>query len=364
MSAFSLRARAGGDRAPAGRPVRAARPRADGAELPAVALLGHGRGADRRRSRAISARSAPAPRSRASPQPRASASRPRREADFQLLRYAEHLLASAIGAASSRLVLSLLLRKRTCRPRPRSSCSTTPMRRSSTTAKSCRPRSTTCARASRCSTRICSWSAGTGSSARSSTCRRELMRVGIGLDEILRFNAERGAFGPGEVDDAGAPSGCDALRRRRRAVPRALPRPRPGDRGARQPHAGRRHRHDLHRHHAERRGRRGAGARQRDAGAARARAHRGARRASTPSSPRAKAEADEANISKTRFLAAASHDILQPLNAARLYVTSLVERAGRRRGRPGSSATSTPRSKRSRKSSARCSTSRGSTPAR
>jgi PAS domain-containing protein len=35
------------------------------------------------------------------------------DADFQLLRYAEHLLASAIGAASSRLVLSLLLRKRT-----------------------------------------------------------------------------------------------------------------------------------------------------------------------------------------------------------------------------------------------------------
>jgi signal transduction histidine kinase/CheY-like chemotaxis protein len=43
---------------------------------------------------------------------------------------------------------------------------------------------------------------------------------------------------------------------------------------------------------------------------------------------RAKGEADEANVSKTRFLAAASHDILQPLNAARLYVTSLVERQG------------------------------------
>ncbi|MGL5164546.1 MAG: NahK/ErcS family hybrid sensor histidine kinase/response regulator [Afipia sp.] len=40
----------------------------------------------------------------------------------------------------------------------------------------------------------------------------------------------------------------------------------------------------------------------------------------------AKITAEEANISKTRFLAAASHDILQPLNAARLYVTSLVER--------------------------------------
>ena len=45
---------------------------------------------------------------------------------------------------------------------------------------------------------------------------------------------------------------------------------------------------------------------------------------------RAKGDADEANISKTKFLAAASHDILQPLNAARLYVTSLIERQGGR----------------------------------
>uniref|UniRef100_UPI0005766798 PAS domain-containing hybrid sensor histidine kinase/response regulator n=1 Tax=Bradyrhizobium japonicum TaxID=375 RepID=UPI0005766798 len=40
----------------------------------------------------------------------------------------------------------------------------------------------------------------------------------------------------------------------------------------------------------------------------------------------AKSAAEDASISKTRFLAAGSHDILQPLNAARLYVTSLVER--------------------------------------
>ncbi|HUN98173.1 MAG TPA: hybrid sensor histidine kinase/response regulator [Bradyrhizobium sp.] len=40
----------------------------------------------------------------------------------------------------------------------------------------------------------------------------------------------------------------------------------------------------------------------------------------------AKSVAEDASISKTRFLAAASHDILQPLNAARLYVTSMVER--------------------------------------
>lgn len=40
----------------------------------------------------------------------------------------------------------------------------------------------------------------------------------------------------------------------------------------------------------------------------------------------AKAEADTANASKTKFLAAASHDLLQPLNAARLFVAALLER--------------------------------------
>jgi Na+/proline symporter len=40
--------------------------------------------------------------------------------------------------------------------------------------------------------------------------------------------------------------------------------------------------------------------------------------------------AEEANLSKTRFLAGAGHDILQPLNAARLYCSSLIERAGSR----------------------------------
>ncbi|KFZ31380.1 chemotaxis protein CheY [Pseudidiomarina salinarum] len=41
----------------------------------------------------------------------------------------------------------------------------------------------------------------------------------------------------------------------------------------------------------------------------------------------AKREADEANASKTRFLALASHDILQPLNAARLYLSAVDETA-------------------------------------
>jgi PAS domain S-box-containing protein len=42
----------------------------------------------------------------------------------------------------------------------------------------------------------------------------------------------------------------------------------------------------------------------------------------------AKREADHANQSKTRFLAAASHDLLQPLNAARLFTSALSQQPG------------------------------------
>ncbi len=40
----------------------------------------------------------------------------------------------------------------------------------------------------------------------------------------------------------------------------------------------------------------------------------------------AKEMAEQANLSKTRFLAAASHDLLQPLNAAKLFSAALAER--------------------------------------
>ncbi|WXL24133.1 hybrid sensor histidine kinase/response regulator NahK/ErcS' [Ectopseudomonas mendocina] len=44
----------------------------------------------------------------------------------------------------------------------------------------------------------------------------------------------------------------------------------------------------------------------------------------------AKSEAEQANLSKTKFLAAVSHDLLQPLNAARLFTSALMEnREGR-----------------------------------
>jgi PAS domain S-box-containing protein len=42
---------------------------------------------------------------------------------------------------------------------------------------------------------------------------------------------------------------------------------------------------------------------------------------------KAKQEAESAHMSKTRYFAAASHDLLQPLNAARLFVSALESRA-------------------------------------
>lgn len=49
-------------------------------------------------------------------------------------------------------------------------------------------------------------------------------------------------------------------------------------------------------------------------------------RAAEAEAREAKTIAEQANLSKTRFLAAASHDLLQPLNAARLFVSALNER--------------------------------------
>ena len=42
---------------------------------------------------------------------------------------------------------------------------------------------------------------------------------------------------------------------------------------------------------------------------------------------KAKSVAEQANQSKTRFLASASHDLLQPMNAARLFTSALAGKA-------------------------------------
>lgn len=62
--------------------------------------------------------------------------------------------------------------------------------------------------------------------------------------------------------------------------------------------------------------------------------HRAAEQARVEEALRlAKEAAEDAHRSKTRFLAAASHDLLQPINAAKLYISTLREMLGPRRAR-------------------------------
>ena len=78
-----------------------------------------------------------------------------------------------------------------------------------------------------------------------------LMRIGVGLDEIVRFNAERGIYGPGSVDDFVAERIESQLNEQE---PLRL-RLHPVDAGDRNPlgaPAGRRHRHHLYRRDPER----------------------------------------------------------------------------------------------------------------
>jgi Na+/proline symporter/signal transduction histidine kinase len=253
---------------------------------------------------------------------------PAQEADFHLLRYAEHLLASAIGAASSRLVLSLLLRKRTM---------------STTAALKLLDDANTAIQYNReimqsaldhvrqgiavfdKDLRLICWNRHFGEIL---SLPPELVCIGVGLDRILQFNAEAGALGPGRAEELVRDritryvSGAEPLLERfldRELVVEVRTNKMP-DGGIVAtltditPSVAAAEALERANETLERR------VRERTEELTRLNA----------ALARAKAEADDANISKTRFLAAASHDILQPLNAARLYVTSLVERQGAR----------------------------------
>ncbi len=251
---------------------------------------------------------------------------PRHEADFHLLRYAEHILASAIGAASSRLVLSLLLRKRTVSTKAAlkllddANAAFQYNREILQTALDHVRQGIAVFDKEQ---RLVCWNRQFGEIL---DLPLSLTRVGVGLDDIVRHNSEHGAAGTDDVDQL-------VRERMQRYISGGEPiRERFGERGLvieiranHMPDGGlvttatdvtpsveaaealERANESLERRVKERTEEL---TRLNDALA------------------RAKGEAEEANISKTRFLAAASHDILQPLNAARLYVTSLVERKG------------------------------------
>src|SRR5260221_2068766 len=250
------------------------------------------------------------------------------EAEFRLVRYAEHILASAIGGASSRLVLSLLLRKRTV--------STKAALKLLDDANAAIQYNREILQTALDHVRqgiavfdkdlqlIC-WNRQFGEIL---DLPPSLIRIGVGLDEILRFNSRRGDASPERSEQmvqaqieryvSGSAPFLERVAEPGMVIEvRANRMPDGGtvttftDISASMEAA-----EALERSNEtlERR------VRERTKELTRLNAALG----------RAKGEADEANISKTRFLAAASHDILQPLNAARLYVTSLIERQGGR----------------------------------
>src|SRR5215469_14822118 len=219
------------------------------------------------------------------------------EADFQLLQYAEYLLASAIGAASSRLVLSLLLRKRTVSTKAAlkllddASAAIHYNREILQTALDHVRQGI--AVFDKELALVC-WNRQFGEIL---DLPHELTRVGIPLDDILRQIAQHGEANASTDQFIAAriakyTSGAEPFLERI-AGPGLVIEVRANA--------------TLER---------------------RVRERTGELTRLNAALERAKAEADEANVSKTRFVAAASHDILQPLNAARLYVTSLIERKG------------------------------------
>lgn len=243
-----------------------------------------------------------------------------KEADIHLLRFAEHLLASAIGAASSRLVLSLLLRRRNL---SRDAALRLIDEASATLQQNRDLLQHALDHARQGITvfdqdlRLICWNREFRDLFDISG---DILRVGLGLEELVRHNAERGIYGPGGTDyHIGTRlellvNETEPFRLRLYPSQRVIE-----IRSARMPGGGLVTTYtDVSQAVAAE-----------EALEQRVRERTEQLENLNAELARAKALADEANHSKTRFLAAASHDILQPLNAARLYATSLVERAAR-----------------------------------
>ncbi|HYC25031.1 MAG TPA: PAS-domain containing protein, partial [Roseiarcus sp.] len=248
------------------------------------------------------------------------------EADAPLIRHAEHLLASAIGASSSRLVMSLLFRRRAMS----SKAALKLLDDASAAIQSNRDLLQHALDHARQA--IAVFDRDLALTCWNRAFRdlfdlpNSMLRPGVGLDEIVRFNADRGVYGPGSTDEfiAGRIESLmnDQAPSRLRLYPRGLV---AEVRSARLPDGGIVTTYTDVTENVEAEERLAAANEQLEQ---RVRERTDQLERLNRELARAKTEAERANLSKTRFLAAASHDILQPLNAARLYATSLTEVAG------------------------------------
>jgi Na+/proline symporter/signal transduction histidine kinase len=246
------------------------------------------------------------------------------EADVQTLRFTEHLLTSAIGAASSRLVMTLLLRRRNV-------TSQAALKLLDDASEALQyNRDILQSALDQVRHGLCVFN-GDHQLVCWNRQFRELLelpprlrRVGVPLEQILRFLAERGDFGPGDIDGLVAErlvqlggtretfqerlvSGNRILEVRTAAIPQGGFVTTYSDITERVAAA-----------EALEQANQTLEQRVRERTAELLEANRALAHSTRI--------ADEANRDKTRFLAAASHDILQPLNAARLYATALVDR--------------------------------------
>jgi Na+/proline symporter/signal transduction histidine kinase len=239
------------------------------------------------------------------------------EADISVLRFTEHLLTSAIGAASARLVLSLLLR--------RGNVSGQSALRLLDDASEALQYNRDLLQSALDQVRH-----GLGVFDRDMRLicwnrqyrelldlPEDLVAVGVPLEHILRARAVRGDFGPGATEDHVKDRFVSLAVKRETFLDHLAPTGRILEiRTAPMPQGGivttylditdqvaasqalARANETLERRVAER----------------------------TAELVRVNEALSEANLAKARFLAAASHDLLQPLNAARLYTSSLIER--------------------------------------